>query len=240
MVQPLNSAPPAPPTRRADEAVDVLISAVLDGTHPPGSVLPPERDLAARMGMSRTSVRQAITRLAQLGVVEPMQGRGTVVRDISETTDATLIERVTRGHGIELVGEVLEVREAMGALAGRLAAQRAQPADTRALEDSLAEARAAEDPATLQRAELALFVNLISAAGNRPLRTMMRWVEQAYGGAAGSFTAAFEDREAVVRELDAIVGAVRDGDTERAAAAVEAYAASSATRMLDALGDARS
>lgn len=239
MVQPLNSAAPGTATGRVDEAVDVLISAVLDGTHPPGSVLPPERDLAARMGMSRTSLRQAITRLAQLGVVEPMQGRGTVVRDISETTDANLVERITRDHGIELVGEVLEVRQAMGALAGRLAAQRARPTDVSALEDCLARARQAPDPRALQHAELELFVDLVDAAANRPLRTMMRWVEQAYGGSAATFTTAFEDQEAVVRELEAIVEAVRRGDPERAAEAVEVYAGSSAARMLDALGDQR-
>ncbi|HYA96125.1 MAG TPA: GntR family transcriptional regulator, partial [Terriglobales bacterium] len=54
----------------------------------PGDMLPPERELAETFGVSRSSVRDAIRRLELLGMVEPRQGAGTVVRELS--TDAVI------------------------------------------------------------------------------------------------------------------------------------------------------
>lgn len=235
VVGPVNPPASGSAPRRVDDAVDALIAAVLDGTYRTGSVLPPERELAPQLGVSRTSLRQAITRLEQLGVVAPHQGRGTTVLDITDTTDPELIRRIAADQGGELVGELFEVRQAMGALAGRLAARRATPADLRALDASLAEVTRAEGIDRRQRAELDFFGHLVDAAGNRPLRTMLRWAERAYGASAEAFAGAFADRDEVVSELGAIVDAVRSGDGDGSAAAVEHYAEQSGRRMLDAL-----
>ena len=72
-----------PPDRqRVDEQIAAQIAdAILDGAFPPGSTLPPERDLAEQLGVNRTSLRQGLARLQQMGLVEARQGSGTVVRD---------------------------------------------------------------------------------------------------------------------------------------------------------------
>src|SRR5258708_28542611 len=49
----------------------------------PGDKLPAERELAEMFGVSRSSIRDAIRRLDLMGLVEPRQGAGTVVREIS-------------------------------------------------------------------------------------------------------------------------------------------------------------
>ncbi|MGB9510990.1 MAG: GntR family transcriptional regulator, partial [Candidatus Acidiferrum sp.] len=49
----------------------------------PGDMLPPERELVRMFGVSRSSIRDAIRRLETVGLLEPRQGIGTVVRDIS-------------------------------------------------------------------------------------------------------------------------------------------------------------
>ena len=54
----------------------------------PGDILPPERELAESFGVSRSSIRDAIRRLELMGMVEPSQGSGTIVREIS--TDALI------------------------------------------------------------------------------------------------------------------------------------------------------
>jgi GntR family transcriptional regulator, transcriptional repressor for pyruvate dehydrogenase complex len=215
--------------------MDAIVAAVLDGRYPPGSVLPAERELAARLGISRTSLREAITRLEQLGVVDPQQGRGTVVLDPEASTDPNLIARLVEQHGADLMGELFEVREAMGALAGRLAAQRATSSDVRTLDAALDRVRAARDGTERQRAELAFFVELVAATHNRPLITMLRWTEQAYGPAGHTFVEAFEDAGSIVGSLTRILDAVRNADEAGASAEMEAYAAASAERMLRAL-----
>ncbi len=56
---------------------------IVDGHLRPGDRLPTERELAERFGVSRSSVRDAIRVLELMGLVEPRQGEGTVVRDLS-------------------------------------------------------------------------------------------------------------------------------------------------------------
>lgn len=213
------------------------MDAVLAGTHPPGSVLPAERELAADLGISRTTLRQALTRLEQLGVVESRQGHGTVVLDVEASTHPDLVARLVQRHGPELLGELFEVREAMGALAGRLAARRASAAELDELDRALDDVRHAGDAERCQRAELAFFVRLVDAAHNRPLQTMLRWTEQAYGTAGHPFTAAFASPRDLAVDLERIVAAVRAGDADAAGAEVSRYAAASARRMLQAVGE---
>ena len=233
MVGPLQSPDRRP--RAADAAITAIIDAVLSGARPAGSVLPAERELAAELRISRTSLRQAITRLQQLGVVESRQGHGTVVLDIETSTHPDLVARLVERHGPELLTELFEVREAMGVLAGRLAAERATPSEVGELAATLDAVRAAPDAAACQRAELTFFVRLVGAAHNRPLRTMLRWTEQAYGPAGHPFTAAFDDPSSVASELERILRSVQSGDPEATATEVSTYAATSAARMLGAL-----
>lgn len=61
--------------------VQRLRAAILAGNPAPGAMLPPERTLAVDLGVNRTTLRAAIQRLGEMGLVAPHQGRGTVVRD---------------------------------------------------------------------------------------------------------------------------------------------------------------
>ena len=75
----------------------------------PGDKLPPERELAAMFKVSRSSIRDAIRKLEAVGLVEPRQGAGTIVCDISS---ASLLDPLTSVllQKRKLVGELLEVR----------------------------------------------------------------------------------------------------------------------------------
>ena len=61
------------------QIADQIMERVKDGRLPSGSKLPPERDLAVQMGVSRPSVREALIVLELLGVVEIRIGQGTFV-----------------------------------------------------------------------------------------------------------------------------------------------------------------
>src|SRR5215468_2256991 len=60
----------------------------------PGDKLPAERELAEVLGVSRSSIRDAIRRLELMGLVEPRQGAGTVVREISAEALVTPLSNV--------------------------------------------------------------------------------------------------------------------------------------------------
>ncbi|ABL06517.1 FadR/GntR family transcriptional regulator [Mycobacterium ulcerans] len=223
-----------PPDRqRVDEQIATSIAdAILDGVFPPGSALPPERELAEQLGVNRTSLRQGLARLQQMGLIETRQGSGNVVRDPQSLTHPAVVEALVRKLGPDFLVEVLEIRAALGPLIGRLAAERNSSEDAEALRAALAEVADADTAPARQAADLAYFRVLIHGTRNRALGLLYRWVEQAFGGREHDLTGAYEDADPVIADLTAINDAVLAGDPETAAAAVEGYLNASALRMI--------
>jgi DNA-binding FadR family transcriptional regulator len=228
------SSPLQPPDRqRVDEQIAASIAdAILDGAFPPGSTLPPERELAEQLAVNRTSLRQGLARLQQMGLIEARHGSGSVVRDPEGLTHPAVVEALVRKLGPEFLVELLEIRAALGPLIGRLAADRSAPDDAGALRAAMAGVREADTAAARQAADLAYFRVLIHSTRNRALGLLYRWVEHAVGGREHELTGAYDDGEPVVAGLQAITEAVLARDAARAAAAVEAYLNASAMRMI--------
>lgn len=104
------------PSNRTTEVYEQLRQAIVDGSIRPNERLI-ESDLAERLGVSRTPVRETMLRLAGDGLIVT-QRRGWVVRE----------------HSPEEIREVYEVRAALEGFAAGLAAQRATDAELKAIE----------------------------------------------------------------------------------------------------------
>jgi DNA-binding FadR family transcriptional regulator len=223
-----------PPDRqRIDEQIAASIAdAILDGVFPPGSTLPPERELADQLGVNRTSLRQGLARLQQMGLIEVRHGSGSVVCDPEGLTHPAVVEALVRKLGPAFLVELFEIRAALGPLIGRLAAERGTPEDARALSAALSAVRETDTAAARQTADLAFFHVLIHSTRNRALGLLYRWVEDAFGGREHELTKAYEDAESVVAELQEITEAVLAHEPAAAAGAVEAYLNASALRMV--------
>ena len=223
-----------PPDRqRVDEQIAASIAdAILDGTFPPCSTLPPERELAEQFSVNRTSLRQGLARLQQMGLIETRHGSGNVVRDPEGLTHPAVVEALVRKLGPEFLVELLEIRAGLGPLIGRLAAQRCTPDDAEALRAALAAVQEADTASARQAADLAYFHVLIHCTRNRALGLLYRWVEHAFGGRVHELTGAYDDADPVVTDLRAITEAVLARNAATAAAAVEAYLHASALRMV--------
>ncbi len=230
------SSPLRQPRRlRLDEQVATAIAdAIIDGDFQPGSLLPPERELADQLGVNRTSLRQGLARLEQMGLIEARQGSGNLVCDPAGLVDPAVVEALVRRLGPDLLVEMLDVRQALGPLIGRLAVERARPEDLDALCDALNGVEEAESASERQVGDLAFFAALIHATHNRGLSLLFRWVESVYGGRTHELTPALEPAAAVVEGLTAIVTAVSERDEAEAEQAIESYLRDSAERMVDA------
>jgi len=75
----------------SDPVFRVLAGAILNRTLPAGEVLPPERELSMRFGVSRIVVREAVHRLKEYQLVRVSQGRPTLVLDPDRSTDTRLL-----------------------------------------------------------------------------------------------------------------------------------------------------
>lgn len=118
-----------------EEVAKQLEQLILKKLHP-GDKLPAERELAGMLGVSRSSIRDAMRRLHVIGLVEPRQGAGTVVREISSEALISPLAGVI-SHKRQMVGELLDFRIMLEPpLAGR-AAEHASVVQVRQMEDIL-------------------------------------------------------------------------------------------------------
>jgi DNA-binding FadR family transcriptional regulator len=157
-----------------EQVLQQLRRLIEDGHLSPGDQLPPERELAERLGVSRGTVREAVQFLHALGVVEIRHGSGTFVRALPEDDAVTLSEewrRWTARHS-DTVRALLEIRMGLESFAAQLAAERGTPDQLESMADALermGEATSSNDVTALVRADVVFHQELCQASGNRAL-----------------------------------------------------------------------
>jgi GntR family transcriptional regulator, transcriptional repressor for pyruvate dehydrogenase complex len=195
-----------------DLAVSQLREQVLSGQWPVGGRLPAETELAQRLEVGRSTVREAIRALVHAGLLETRQGSGTYVRSV--TPGADWEPRLRRAA----VLEAYEVREALEVQAARLAASRRTEADIEVMRARLAEReRARGSDASFVEADLAFHRSVVAAAHNPLLAEMF-----------DSFVAVLREALLVIRSDADVQSAVADAAHARLAAAIEAGDAAAA------------
>jgi DNA-binding FadR family transcriptional regulator len=213
-------ASPASLTDRATEALTRLVSS---GAYPPGARLPPELALAARLGVSRTVVREAVARLKSTGLVESRQGSGVFVREPNLEMRFQVDPRSLRGSAAGVL-EILEIRRALESEAAALAAARhtrAQLAELRAALAGIAREEAAGRDGV--RSDMDLHRAIVRASANRHFPALWEFLGPLLQVAIRA-TRANEARRAdfaaqVRAEHRAIVDAIARGDARAARAA---------------------
>lgn len=117
---------PVKSTRIYEEIVRQVKSMIAEGRLKSGDRLPPERELAEKFVVSRTSVREALRALQSLGLIEIRAGDGAFVRQISVDALIEPLAFVILSER-EAVGELFEARGLLEPAMAALAAQRATP-----------------------------------------------------------------------------------------------------------------
>jgi GntR family transcriptional regulator, transcriptional repressor for pyruvate dehydrogenase complex len=165
---------PVDPPTTFEETVERLGTAIRLGILQPGIQLPPERDLADQLRISRSTLRQALTTLVQSGHLVSLRGRagGTFV------ADEPPLGQVAVG---EVLGEqaraVLDYRVAVETGAVVLAAERAHDEDLRRLVDFTDRMEGALRFHAYRRADIRFHIGLAEASGSPRLVTAMTEVQ---------------------------------------------------------------
>ena len=217
-----------------DVLEDRLRTDILDGRHPAGSYLPPERRLADGYGVTRTTLKHAFGRLVQAGLLETRHGVGTRVRDYARLGGADLLPMLVR-HDATWVHEVFEVRRGVGALIAERAAARATRAQRAELSTLLAAVRRAEGVDAVQLADVEVHRALARATGNRVYVLLTNTLFNAYLPVRSLLKGPFTDPEAAYERLLPVVDAVTAGDARQAHAAADTYLRVTEAIMLEGL-----
>lgn len=116
------------PVRLADTIASNLEKRILEGSLKPGDRLPPERELAQELGVSRPSLREAMQKLVSKGLLTTRHGGGTHVTDQLEAHFVDPWQEMLKGHPA-LHRDLLEFRQMLESQAASLAADRATDVD---------------------------------------------------------------------------------------------------------------
>ncbi|WP_205863338.1 GntR family transcriptional regulator [Planosporangium thailandense] len=206
-----------------DALVARLRADVLAERYPPGAYLPPERDLAARYGVTRTSLKHALVRLVETGLLETRHGVGTRVRDYKRDAGADLLPFLVAEAGPDWLAEIFQARREIGALVAAAAAEHATAAQREHLRTLVDDVRAAPTTDVAQQAECAVHRTLAAACRNRVYALLVNSLLRAYDEVRHLFAAPFADPVAAAARLAGLVAAVAAGDRRAAHAAAEAY-----------------
>lgn len=206
----------------ANDVLDRLKRLIGDGHYGPGTTLPAERELAATLGVSRPSLREALRMLAALGAIETRHGSGTRVSATSAGVLRAsfefllLLDRPT-------IDDLLDARGLIeGHLAARAAALRDDD-DLAALTAAAADMRAsAIDSRAGVDANRRFHQTIAAAARSTVLERFMACLDDGIRACIESGASAADPASSRAAH-DAILAAITAGDADAARAAVAAH-----------------
>lgn len=243
--------PPTPLRRRprtlAHEMVESLSDPIRDGRLSPGDKLPTEAAFMAEFGVSRTVVREAISKLQASGLVETRHGIGTFVVGLGDASTFRIAPEQLAT--LRDVVAMLELRIGVETEAAGLAAQRRTAQNLAVMNDALlAFAKAVEAGRDAVAADFQFHLEITRATQNPHFANLMATLGAMIIPRARldphSATAA-EERQAYLRRVNAehgsIFDAIKNRDVEAARAAMRTHLANSrerrrrAARLVDRL-----
>lgn len=216
-----------------EETVERLLTAINLGITPPGTRLPPERELAHRLSVSRMTLREAIRALQRSGYVESRRGRygGTFVNSVLPKLNKAAARQLAKQTGPDLE-DTLTLREVLEVGAAERAAGRGpDQADADHLTACLQDCAVATGPAEYRRLDSRFHLAVAEVAGSPSLTAEVAKVRMR----VNRFLDAIPLIERNIRHSEEqhaeIVAAILAGDRERARRAMGEHLAGTAALL---------
>ena len=220
--------------RLSDQVAQQLAAEIKAGRLAPGAKLPAEARLVEQFAVSRTVVREAVSRLKSLGMVDSRQGSGVYVAASPPFSPLNFDAR--HADSQSAVAQMVEVRRALEAEAAALAAQRRTAADVKRIQQAVqALDKAVAKGGDGVEEDLRFHRSVAEAAHNPFLIGTLDYLAQFMRGAI-SVTRANEARRAdftvqVRSEHAAIADAIAAGDAAKARTAAGRHMANAVRRI---------
>lgn len=215
-----------------DEAITKIKAMLISGELKAGDRVPPEKELSERLGLSRSSLREAVKALELARVLDVRRGDGTYVTSLEPAILMETMSFVVDLHQEGAAAELLEVRRILEPGSASLAARRITPdaaAELRACVAAVEEDSSVED---LISHDLAFHALVARASGNAYLHGLLE------GLAAGTlrghiWSGLMQDKavSATLAEHAAIAAAITAGDPDLARALMTVHVSGAESRI---------
>ncbi len=157
------------------EIVEQIQSLIKEGKLKPGDKLPPERILAEKLGVSRPPLREAISALEILGIIESRGGKGNIIKNTFNSTSYT--QQVKELEKEESPFELLEARKVIETEIAGLAAKKATLEDIEDIEEALDKMKnSLSDIPRAMEFDIQFHIAIAKAAHNSILFQMMNYL----------------------------------------------------------------
>jgi GntR family transcriptional repressor for pyruvate dehydrogenase complex len=156
-----------------DEAILKIKEMIVGGELKPGDRLPKEPELAARLGLSRNSLREAVKALSLMHVLDVRQGDGTYVTSLEPQLLLEAVNFVVDFHSDDSVLQFFEVRRILEPTATALAAVRASEDELKQLEKLLEQTGPEAPVDQLVASDLEFHRGIAEASGNNVLCSLL-------------------------------------------------------------------
>jgi len=219
---------PVEKQRVAEEIVEQLRSLILTGQYPPGSKLPPERELSKRLGVNRASLREALKKLEHLGLVRIRQGDGTRVTNFMETGGIELVQHLlplASSAQPGLIRDLLEFRRLYGREVARLAAHRATKEGLARLREVATRSDESTTALELLEADFDFYVTLCQLTGNQVMVLLINTVRDGVRSYMEFLANLAPVPDPVRRHQRELIAAIEARDGTRAALIADAHLA---------------
>ena len=156
-----------------DEAILKIKEMILAGDLKPGDRLPPEKELGEALGLSRSSLREAVKALEIIRVLDVRRGDGTYVTSLSPSLLLDALSFVVDVHQDDSVLELFEVRRILEPAAAGLATPRMTGADIAHLRELLAQVDGTPSVDELVANDIVFHRYICERSGNAYLTRML-------------------------------------------------------------------
>jgi len=222
----------------SDQVFRLLSEQILSGRYESGEKLPTQRALAADLAVNMASIREAVKRLEQLGLVEVRHGDAMRVRDWRSDGGLDVVAHlIFAAGGVDrpTLAAVLEARRLMLTEAARLAAARRGDDQARRLRELALQIAEAPDAQTAQLLDLAFMAELVEASDNVVFVLVLNTVRRLYLEHAELLRAVVADRGELAPLYARAAKAIGERVEDRAAGSIAELAAVQERRILESL-----
>ncbi len=225
----------------SEKVAHLLEKAILKGEFPPGCRFPPERELAERYHVSRATVREAMGRLAQLGLVETLPQSGTYVTEylIDGSLDLLVhLMKTSETVDSDVVLSLMEFRKMSEVFAVRKAVLNAKESDIEKLSEIVKrESAPSLSPQEMAECDFALHETIVELARNLVLQLVFNSSKPIYQFYADLFFNLPDAIDVTVAQHKRLVDTFSRKDVESAASIIDEVLGYGEERVVQALGN---
>jgi len=211
---------PVRKSRVSDEVLVQLTNLILEGAFNPGDKLPAERELAGRLAVNRTSLREALRRMESMGLVQIKPGDGVFVLDHNMSTGLEFLKfLLASGIGLDLnlIRDLAEIRRVFAVGMIELAAKNLDDEILVELQRIVDEYPSHDEARRLAGdADFEFFFALARATGNKVFIYMLNTIRDVFRRMSVLYYQVQGDPGTAAGTYGEIVDALRDRDAVRA------------------------